>query len=221
MMCSNGHQNDQTKQAIHQTDSFSGNENPTEFRSTNQNQIMYWILKHEWLHRRWRSIQELKHELVTFKLKKYAATSLSTNCVFIMITLIFILCSLGPHLVELSSQNKFYGFIIFVLALMLAITFAIIALHEQNMTGLRYKVPCVPFIPTLSIIFNVTMMTNLNRLTWIRFIVWLLVGIIIYVTYGIKNSTLNPESKRVKNDFNNRTWGSIDSENTILHNTAE
>ena len=200
--------------------SSAANESADEFRDSQNSQFMTWILRNDWLHRKWRSIQELKHELATFKLKKYAPTDkLPTICTFVMVALIFIICSTGPHLVELSHDNGYYALIIFILAVMLAIAFAIIALHEQNTSGLRYKVPFVPFIPTLSILFNVVMMTNLNRLTWFRLIFWLSIGMFIYFAYGIKNSTLNPESKKVKKDY--RSWGSIDSDkNPIASKTA-
>ena len=128
-----------------------------------------------------------------------------------MTALIFLLCSLGPHLIELATtESAWYALIIFVLALMLAVTYSIIALHEQNTAGLRYKVPCVPFVPTLSILFTGALMTNLNKLTWIRLVIWMIVGLFIYFAYGIKNSTLNPESKSVKKEY--RSWGSIDSD---------
>lgn len=143
MITNDGHRStqnsfDASKASVNQIGS-STNES-TEFRDGQRNQFMLWLLKHDWFHRRWRSAQELKHELVTFKLKKYAPDTLPTICVFIMIGLMFILCSIGPHLVELSQENGYYAFIILILAVMLAITFAIIALHEQNTVGLRYKV---------------------------------------------------------------------------------
>lgn len=58
-----------------------------------------------------------------------------------MTALIFLLCSLGPHLIDLAtSESGWYWLIILVLALMLAVAYSIIALHEQNTVGLRYKV---------------------------------------------------------------------------------
>ena len=64
-----------------------------------------------------------------------------TVCVFVMTALIFLLCSLGPHLIELAtSESAWYALIILILAVALAVTYTIIALHEQNTVGLRYKV---------------------------------------------------------------------------------
>lgn len=44
------------------------------------------------------------------------------------------------------------------------------------MENLKYKVPFVPFVPLLSIFFNVALIVNLNWLTWMRFIVWMIIG---------------------------------------------
>lgn len=71
------------------------------------------------------------------------------------------------------------------------ITIGVIAAHQQSTEGLRFKVPWVPFIPALSIIANVALMVNLNPMTWIRFLVWIIVGLIIYFTYGMRNSKEN------------------------------
>jgi cationic amino acid transporter 4 len=48
--------------------------------------------------------------------------------------------------------------------------------HHQNATGLRFKVPLVPFIPALSILCNIELMVHLNVLTWLRFFVWMILG---------------------------------------------
>lgn len=39
-----------------------------------------------------------------------------------------------------------------------------------------FQVPLVPLIPCLSVIINVYLMMQLDVYTWIRFVVWLLIG---------------------------------------------
>lgn len=51
-----------------------------------------------------------------------------------------------------------------------------------------FQVPLVPLTPTLSILVNTFLMLNLSYLTWVRFTVWMSVGLFIYFTYGIWNS---------------------------------
>lgn len=52
----------------------------------------------------------------------------------------------------------------------------LIAVHNQSTEGLRFKVPWVPTLPALSIAANVALMVNLNPMTWIRFAIWMSIG---------------------------------------------
>jgi len=51
-----------------------------------------------------------------------------------------------------------------------------------------FKTPWVPFVPIMGIIVSLGLMAGLKGLTWLRLIVWLVVGMIIYFTYGVKHS---------------------------------
>jgi APA family basic amino acid/polyamine antiporter len=42
----------------------------------------------------------------------------------------------------------------------------------------------VPLFPILSILFCAGLMTGLTVVTWVRFVVWLAIGLIIYVAYS-------------------------------------
>jgi len=53
-----------------------------------------------------------------------------------------------------------------------------------------FRVPWVPVIPILAIIACVWLMLNLTVLTWLRFVGWMLVGILIYFGYGRRHSVL-------------------------------
>uniref|UniRef100_A0AAY4B1E4 Cationic amino acid transporter C-terminal domain-containing protein n=1 Tax=Denticeps clupeoides TaxID=299321 RepID=A0AAY4B1E4_9TELE len=50
-------------------------------------------------------------------------------------------------------------------------------------------VPLLPILPIVSMFINVYLMMQLGRGTWIRFSFWMVIGFIIYFTYGIRNST--------------------------------
>src|SRR6266403_1581962 len=51
-----------------------------------------------------------------------------------------------------------------------------------------FRTPWVPFVPIMGIIVSLGLMAGLNGVTWLRLIVWLIIGLIIYFTYGVKHS---------------------------------
>jgi APA family basic amino acid/polyamine antiporter len=53
-----------------------------------------------------------------------------------------------------------------------------------------FKTPMVPLVPILGIITCLFMMVFLPMDTWIRLLVWMLIGMDIYLAYGAKNSRL-------------------------------
>ncbi|KAF7643266.1 hypothetical protein LDENG_00242540 [Lucifuga dentata] len=74
---------------------------------------------------------------------------------------------------------------IFMLCLLL--TF-IIWRQPESKIKLSFKVPLLPFIPVISMFVNVYLMMQLDRGTWIRFSVWMVIGLVIYFCYGIHHS---------------------------------
>ena len=53
-----------------------------------------------------------------------------------------------------------------------------------------FRAPLVPFLPILSILACVWLMLNLTGLTWIRFGVWMVIGVVVYLLYGRRTSVL-------------------------------
>lgn len=53
-----------------------------------------------------------------------------------------------------------------------------------------FKTPLVPFVPIAGIITCLCMMLFLPADTWIRLVLWMLIGLDIYTCYGIKHSKL-------------------------------
>ena len=56
------------------------------------------------------------------------------------------------------------------------ICIGVITAMPQNSTRLSFNVPCVPGIPILAIFFNIFLMIKLSRVTWLRFVVWMVLG---------------------------------------------
>jgi len=69
-----------------------------------------------------------------------------------------------------------------------------------------FRTPLVPWIPILSIVSCMALMITLPVATWIRFVVWLALGLAIYLGYGLHNSTLH-QSAASKNALKDVTLG--------------
>jgi basic amino acid/polyamine antiporter, APA family len=55
-----------------------------------------------------------------------------------------------------------------------------------------FRTPLVPLLPILSVLASVWLMLNLQSSTWVRFGIWLAVGLVIYFTYSYRHSGLAP-----------------------------
>ncbi|TCW32247.1 amino acid permease [Gulbenkiania mobilis] len=55
----------------------------------------------------------------------------------------------------------------------------------------KFHCPAVPVVPALAIVFCVFLMTQLSALTWLCFVVWLLIGLVVYFGYSRKRSHLH------------------------------
>jgi APA family basic amino acid/polyamine antiporter len=51
-----------------------------------------------------------------------------------------------------------------------------------------FRTPLVPLVPILGMVISLALMSGLKALTWIRLVVWLVIGMVIYFTYGVKHS---------------------------------
>ena len=59
---------------------------------------------------------------------------------------------------------------------------------------LAYLCPLIPFLPMLGIFSNIYLICSLDFWSYVRVGVWTVIGFVIYFTYGIFHSTLNPAS---------------------------
>ena len=53
-----------------------------------------------------------------------------------------------------------------------------------------FRAPWVPVLPIAAIVACVWLMLNLTGLTWIRFLIWMAIGVVIYFVYGRRHSVL-------------------------------
>src|SRR5581483_5173868 len=86
-------------------------------------------------------------------------------------------------LAELSNIGTLFAFIL--------VSLGVIILRKKQPDRPRsFRVPLVPVVPLLSVGCCLILMMGLPLLTWIRFFVWLIIGLIIYFFFGKKHSAL-------------------------------
>jgi len=61
-----------------------------------------------------------------------------------------------------------------------------------------FRTPMVPLIPILSIVASGVLIVSLSYLTQLRLLAWLVIGLIIYFTYGRKHSKVQQVDKSVR-----------------------
>ena len=102
--------------------------------------------------------------------------------------LIAILAALVPlsEIIKLVNIGTLFAFVL--------VNIGVIVLRRTKPDMPRpYRVPLSPWLPLIGIAFAIYLMSDLPGTTWIRFVVWLLIGILIYAFYGYKHSRLRTE----------------------------
>jgi APA family basic amino acid/polyamine antiporter len=87
------------------------------------------------------------------------------------------------EMVDLTNIGTLFAFIL--------VCIGIIILRRREPDRPRsFKVPLVPWIPLLGIAACLYLMMGLPWITWLRFAGWLIVGMMVYRSYGYKHSKL-------------------------------
>ena len=105
-----------------------------------------------------------------------------------------IITSLGAGLINLNILSELVN-IGTLTAFILVSAGILIMRYTQPDLHRGFKAPGVPFTPIISIIFCLTLVAGLNWETWVRFFVWLALGMALYFGYGRRHSHLNPNYK--------------------------
>ncbi|EFA86595.1 putative cationic amino acid transporter [Heterostelium album PN500] len=111
----------------------------------------------------------------------------------IMIAVLSGICTAG------YSHDLHYSVII-VFGVLALIPSAIVFFLVPDNIPPGFKCPWVPFLPILSIWVNMYLMVSLSWETWVRLVVWLVIGLLIYVFYGQKHSRVGREAEMIDID---------------------
>lgn len=87
------------------------------------------------------------------------------------------------ELAELVNIGTLFAFIL--------VSVGVLVLRRKRPDLKRpFRCPGVPVVPILAILTSFYLMLNLPAATWIRFVVWMVIGLAIYFLYGAKHSRL-------------------------------
>lgn len=86
-------------------------------------------------------------------------------------------------LADLSNIGTLFAFVLVSIAVM-------VLRRTQPERQRSFRVPFVWLVAPLSVFFCLILMAGLPLENWIRFVVWLAIGLVIYLTYSRKRSTL-------------------------------
>jgi APA family basic amino acid/polyamine antiporter len=87
------------------------------------------------------------------------------------------------EVVDLTNIGTLFAFVL--------VSAGVLVLRRKEPDRARpFRAPLVPITPIISIAACLYLMLQLPRLTWMRFGVWLVLGLFIYALYGVRHSRL-------------------------------
>ncbi|XP_023252650.1 probable cationic amino acid transporter [Seriola lalandi dorsalis] len=115
-----------------------------------------------------------------------------TRCTLLLFIMSFLMWSTVIFGVEqgTGAAAVFSGLMATAMAGSMAKLLITIIQQPESTRRLPYMAPCVPFVPAAAILVNSYLMLKLSPLTWARFTIWCLIGLLIYACYGVWHSTL-------------------------------
>lgn len=111
-------------------------------------------------------------------------TPAKNNTLFMLVVSIFAAFIPARIVGEMTSIGTLFAFIL--------VCIGVIVMRRSMPDAPRaFKTPLVPLVPILGVITCLFMMVFLPTDTWIRLIVWMMIGFDIYLFYGIRKGLLN------------------------------
>ncbi|MGH8011521.1 MAG: amino acid permease [Candidatus Binataceae bacterium] len=87
------------------------------------------------------------------------------------------------EIAELTNIGTLFAFVLVCLGVW-------IMRHKEPWLNRPFRTPLVPLVPILGTVFCSFLMYKLEPLTWLRFVVWMAIGLVIYFSYGRYHSHL-------------------------------
>ena len=118
-------------------------------------------------------------------------TSITTGLIVAVISTFVPLSELA----ELVNIGTLFAFIL--------VSIGVLVLRRKRPDLPRaFRCPGVPIVPVLAVLTSFYLMLNLPGATWVRFVVWMAIGLVVYFAYGARHSRLatDPHYSRQADD---------------------
>ncbi|XP_039302051.1 high affinity cationic amino acid transporter 1 isoform X2 [Solenopsis invicta] len=121
------------------------------------------------------------------------STKLTAQIVTALVCCYVILCIctavlLSMYITEIVAGKVTFVVLLVILIVALVSTLFFIYFQPVSDKKLTFSVPLVPFLPGVSILIDIYLMMTLDQDTWIRFAVWMVIGLGVYFFYGMWHS---------------------------------
>ncbi len=114
---------------------------------------------------------------------KYRTPHVTTIWTGVVVAAISAIANIN-EIVELTNIGTLFAFVL--------VCAGVIVLRRREPDRKRaFRTPFVPLVPILGILSCVYLMLGLPGVTWVRFGVWLVIGMVVYFAYGYRKSRLN------------------------------
>jgi basic amino acid/polyamine antiporter, APA family len=84
---------------------------------------------------------------------------------------------------ELTNIGILLAFVVVCIAV-------IVLRYKQPDLPRTFKTPGMPVVPIIGVIFSIWLITFLTPETWLRFAIWFLIGLVVWLAYGRRRSVL-------------------------------
>jgi basic amino acid/polyamine antiporter, APA family len=111
-------------------------------------------------------------------------TPAKCNIVFMIFVCLIAAFVPGKVIGDMCSIGSLFAFILVCIGII------IVRKHKADIYA-PFKTPLVPLIPILGVVVCLSMMVSLGTDTWIRLVMWMLIGFDIYLVRGTKYSKLS------------------------------
>lgn len=127
-------------------------------------------------------------------------TKFSSNLVTFLVTLYGFLSTWMSLVISQMPQKILEGDIVTIIFLItpivgMILVMTMISRQPKSSKELSFKAPFNPWFPALSIMINIHLIVELDKATWIRFAIWVGIGLVIYFGYGRRHRKVQSQSQ--------------------------